>query len=125
MASFAFYLAVISSMLSQTPAFLESGVDQYLKLTWVLPLVVLIFDNPRAFINRKLFFFYSFVLFFFLYCLILQSLKDVEYMGADLYNIAISLMVTIVSLPTGLNMEVLQILNFWLFFFCFQHYTLQ
>ncbi|MEZ3465842.1 O-antigen ligase family protein [Muribaculum intestinale] len=97
MASFAFYLAVISSMLSQTPAFLESGVDQYLKLTWILPLVVLIFDSPRAFINRKLFFFYSFVLLFLLYCLILQSLKDVEYMGADLYNIAISLMVTIVS----------------------------
>lgn len=97
MASFAFYLAVISSMLSQTPAFLESGVDQYLKLTWIMPLIVLIFGNPKAFINRRLFFFYSFVLIFFLYCLILQSLKDVEYMGADLYNMAIALMVTIVS----------------------------
>lgn len=97
MATLVFFLAVACSILSQTPEFLKSGVDRYLKLTWLLPFIVLIFENLRAFVNYKLFFFYSFVIVFFLYCLTLESVTGIKYVGADVYNIAISLLVTVVS----------------------------
>lgn len=84
-------------MLSQVPSFLESGVDIYLKLSWLLPLAVMSADNVKAFFNRKLMFFYIFLSVFFIYCFALENLTGITYVGIDLYNMAIALLVCVVS----------------------------
>lgn len=95
--SIAFFIAVICSMLSQTPDFLKSGVDQYLKLTWLLPMFVLFFENHKAFFSKKIINIIVFVVIFSIYCFVLDSFTSNSYVGADLYNIAVSSMVAIVS----------------------------
>lgn len=92
-----FFIAVVCSMLSQVPAFLESGLDAVLKYTWILPLGYLVFLSLHSVVNKRLYPFYLFLAAFFIYCLLCESAFGIKYVGVDLYNIAISCMVTAVS----------------------------
>lgn len=91
------YLAIICSMLSQIPSFLESGVDSVLKLSWLLPLSYLLWNHFRSFTSKQLFPFYALLVVFFLYCYTCEGVFGIPYVGSDLYNMAISCMVTIVG----------------------------
>lgn len=97
-----FLLAITGSLISQTPFLLESGYDQIFKLIWVLPFCYMCFTAPQTYLSNKLQPFYLFVLVFALYCFTCQMFTGRQYLNEDLYNIAISLMMTMVSY------------NFWL-----------
>ena len=51
MAKALYLLAVLCSMISQIPAVLDSGGDQYLKAVWVLPFFYLLLSNPRSYLS--------------------------------------------------------------------------
>lgn len=97
MAKALYLLAVLCSMVSQIPAILDSGGDQYLKAVWVLPFVYLLLSNPRSYLKNELLFFYFFVFIFAYYCFVCEMFADGKYFTEDLYNTAISLLMTIVS----------------------------
>ncbi len=92
-----FLLAITGSLISQTPFLLESGYDQIFKLIWVLPFCYMFFTAPQTYLSNKLLPFYLFVLVFALYCFTCQMFTGRQYLNEDLYNIAISLMMTMVS----------------------------
>ena len=62
-----FFIAVICSMISQTPELIALKADNYLKITWLFPFLYLIIVRFRSVISLKLAFFYFFVLIFGLY----------------------------------------------------------
>lgn len=92
-----FYFAVMCSLLSQIPSFLDKGYDSYLKLSWMLPFTFLFLINPKDYISKELISFYAFLFVFFLYCSLCEVIYNVSYIGADLNNIGISFFVLIVS----------------------------
>lgn len=96
-----FFIAVICSMISQTPELIAMKADTYLKITWIFPLLYLVVVRFRSVISMKLAYFYFFVLIFGLYCSFMQLATNVDYLmieeGSDIINIGISLMVTVVS----------------------------
>uniref|UniRef100_UPI0028E1E210 hypothetical protein n=1 Tax=Segatella baroniae TaxID=305719 RepID=UPI0028E1E210 len=57
-----FLLAIMGSLISQTPSLLESGYDQIFKLIWVLPFCYMFFTAPQTYLSNKLLPFYLFVL---------------------------------------------------------------
>ena len=92
-----FLLAITGSLISQTPSLLESGYDQIFKLIWVLPFGYMCFTAPQTYLSNKLLPFYLFTFVFGLYCFTCQIFTGRQYLNEDLYNIAISLMMTMVS----------------------------
>ena len=90
-----FYLAVFLSLLSQLPMVLESGLDAYLKLSWIPLTAIIVSKYPSDLFNRKLLFFFIFVIVFGCYLLMMQSLTVKEYitLGGDYYNIVISFLI--------------------------------
>ena len=98
-----FFIAVICSMISQTPELIALKADNYLKITWLFPFLYLIIVRFRSVISLKLAFFYFFVLIFGLYCSFMQLATNVNYVIAedentpDIINMGISLLVTVVS----------------------------
>ena len=92
-----FIFAVVASLLSQLPSVLESGMDSYLKLSWIPIFTVLIIYNPKTFFEKPLCPYYIFLFVFFMYCIILQLLTTKEYVGTDFNNMCISCMITTVS----------------------------
>ena len=92
-----FLLAIMGSLISQTPSLLESGYDQIFKLIWVLPFGYMCFTAPQTYLSNKLLPFYLFTFVFGLYCFTCQIFTGRQYLNEDLYNIAISLMMTMVS----------------------------
>lgn len=92
-----FLLAITGSLISQIPSLLESGYDQIFKLIWVLPFAYMAFTAPLAYLSNKLLPFYLFITVFALYCFSCQMYTGRQYLNEDLYNIAISLMMTMVS----------------------------
>lgn len=99
------YIMVITlSLLTQLPSILESGLDQYLKLSW-LPLVFLFaFMYPADFVrNKTIRYFVLFVFMMAMYCSVMTVISDTMYWGADMYNMALSLMITFVSYSFGLR----------------------
>lgn len=97
MAKALYLLAVLCSMISQIPAVLDSGGDQYLKAVWVLPFLYLLLSNPRSYLKNELLFFYFFVFIFAYYCFVCDMFTDGKYFTEDLYNTAVSLLMTTVS----------------------------
>lgn len=92
-----FYFAVLASLISQLPMVLETGLDKYLKLSWV-PLTIFIgLLHPNEFINKKLLFFYAFIITFGGYIFLLEACSTRTYItsGGDLYNMVISLLIFI------------------------------
>ena len=96
-----FFIAVICSMISQTPELIAMKADAYLKITWIFPLLYLVVVRFRSVISLKLAFYYFFVIIFGLYCCIMQLSTNIDYLtgeiGSDIVNIGISFMVTVVS----------------------------
>lgn len=92
-----FLLAVLSSMLSQLPSMLESGMDTYLKLTWLLPGAWGILKYPNCIFTNKLIPFLIFLGVFSMYCLLMESISGKMYTQGDLYNIAVAFVITVVS----------------------------
>ena len=92
-----FYFAVIASLISQLPMLLETGLDKYLKLSWVPLTILMLFLHPSGFLNKKLYFYYFFISIFGLYIFLLQASSTRTYItsGGDLYNIVISLLIFI------------------------------
>ena len=97
MAKALYLLAVLCSLISQIPAVLDSGGDQYLKAVWVLPFLYLLLSNPRSYLKNELLFFYFFVFIFAYYCFVCDMFTDGKYFTEDLYNTAVSLLMTTVS----------------------------
>ena len=94
-----FYFAVIASLISQLPMLLESGLDKYLKLSWI-PLTFIIFIlHPSEFLNKKLHFYYLFTIIFGWLIFMLDASTTRKYLsdGGDLYNIVVSLLIFIDS----------------------------
>ena len=92
-----FYFAVVASLISQLPMVLESGLDQYLKLSWIPVTVLLILLHPSDIADKRLHFFYYFILIFGWYQFILEACTTRTYLknGGDFYNIVISLLIFI------------------------------
>lgn len=92
-----FYFAVIASLISQLPMVLESGLDAYLKLSWVPLTIFLIFLHPNDVVNKKLQFYYGFLFCFGWYLFLLEIFTGRHYItnGGDLYNMWISLLIFI------------------------------
>lgn len=97
MGALLFITAIIVSFLTQIPSFVESGFSNILKLVWLLPLGYYVITSFKYLVSKSLTYFYCFAFLFFSYCLILQCIRETEYIGSDAINIAISLMVTAVS----------------------------
>lgn len=94
-------MAVICSMISQTPDIIQMKADTYFKVMWVFPLLYLIVVRFRSVISLRLAFFYFFTIVFGLYCCFMQLSTNIDYLsseeGSDIMNICISLMITVVS----------------------------
>lgn len=93
-----YFLAIFCSLLSNFPPIMDLGLSLPLQLVWVMPFFYLfIFRNTGILWSKELIPFYSFLLFFSLYCLICESVTGKEYLGTDLKNMSISSLITIVS----------------------------
>lgn len=106
-----FFLSILCSLISQTPFIMDAGGDKVLKLIWVLPLGYTLFTTPQNFLSNRLMPFYGFYLLFFLYCFACQMFTGRQYLGADLYNIAICMMITMVSYAYWLHYGSLHVLQ--------------
>ncbi len=111
-----FYMAIVSSVLSQVPFILASDFGVYLKLVWIFPFLYFLFVDFRSFLNRRLLSFYVFLFVFFLFCFFSQGITGVKYMGADLYNIAVSCLITSVAFVFWHNYVSRQVLYEIVFF---------
>lgn len=95
--SLLYLLAVICSMMSQLPFLIGTTTGAILKLSWVLPFVVLFFLKPKDLFPSVLKpFFVLFILFAF-YCFTMSTITGTEYVGSDLYNILLCLIITLIS----------------------------
>lgn len=93
-----FYLAVCSSLLSNLPFVLDAGLDEPLKLVWMLPFFfLLIYKDTHIIFHRRILSFIFFVMFFFFYCLMCQSIFGIVYLGAEVKNICLCLFIYITS----------------------------
>lgn len=111
MARLLFILAICCSFISQIPDVLNAGIDGIFKLIWVLPLLYQLVISPKSYFDNQLIPYYLYVLFFTLYCLFMQLFLEKSYMGADLYNMAISTMITMVSYNFWKKNETPSLLN--------------
>ena len=95
MLRFLFFITIILSLLSQLPMVLESGLDAYLKLSWIPLTFLIIIKYPEDLINRRLKFYYIFIIVFGWYIFIAQSITSNQYIssGGDFYNILISFLI--------------------------------
>lgn len=96
-ATILFFLAVLGSLISQTPSLIETDSMQWLKFLWVLPFIFQIFIDSKAFVSlwsRQI----LFCLFlFFLYCLTFQIFLGHDYIAVNLQNICMSVTIALVS----------------------------
>ena len=94
---FLFLFAIVCSIMSQLPIFVEGGGGGILKLMWIFPFAFLAAKWPRDFFSRALLPFFLFLFVFGFYCFAMQSITDNHYIGTDLTNVGISTMITAVS----------------------------
>lgn len=94
-----YVITIILSLLSQLPFVLKSGLDSYFKLCWIPLTIFILFKYPKSVFDRKLLFFYLFILIFGIYCFVAQTFSGKSYLegGSDYYNIIISFVVFINS----------------------------
>lgn len=90
-------LAIFCSLFSQLPSVLDAGVDGPLKVMWVLPFAYMLLTAPQAFLSNRLMPFYAFTFVLTLYSFACQMATGQQYFTNDLYNIAISLVMTMTS----------------------------
>ncbi len=97
LAVISFYFAIACSLLSQVPAFLASGLDVYLKLSWVLPAFVLFLSRLKYFFSTKLAFVYAFLFLFVLLSFILESVTGNDYTTGYMRLVVSSCLILITS----------------------------
>lgn len=105
MKSLSFYFAVACSIVSQVFIALEIGNSDLLKLSWFIPFVFYLLSNAKQFFDRILIPYYIFVLIFVFYCLCCEAVTNVTYIGADTYNICISIFILSVSYCYGMHVQ--------------------
>lgn len=105
MKSLSFYFAVACSIVSQVFIALEIGNSDLLKLSWFIPFVFYLLSNAKLFLDRILIPYYIFVLIFVFYCLCCEAVTNVSYIGADTYNICISIFILSVSYCYGMHVQ--------------------
>lgn len=105
MKSLSFYFAVACSIVSQVFIALEIGNSDLLKLSWFIPFVFYLLSNAKQFFDRILIPYYIFVLIFVFYCLCCEAVTNVSYIGADTYNICISIFILSVSYCYGMYVQ--------------------
>lgn len=105
MKSLSFYFAVACSIVSQVFIALEIGNSDLLKLSWFIPFVFYLLSNAKQFFDRILIPYYIFVLIFVFYCLCCEAVTNVSYIGADTYNICISIFILSVSYCYGMHVQ--------------------
>lgn len=92
-----FSISIALSILSQLPIFLESGASDYMKMFWLVPAIVIIPQTLKSLSNVNIRIFLLFVFTFYLYCFLMESFQNINYIGADLNNILISFFIFTVS----------------------------
>lgn len=105
MKSLSFYFAVACSIVSQVFIALEIGNSDLLKLSWFIPFVFYLLSNAKLFLDRILIPYYIFVLIFVFYCLCCEAVTNVSYIGADTYNICISIFILSISYCYGMHIQ--------------------
>lgn len=105
MKSLSFYFAVACSIVSQVFIALEIGNSDLLKFSWFIPFVFYLLSNAKQFFDRILIPYYIFVLIFVFYCLCCEAVTNVSYIGADTYNICISIFILSVSYCYGMHVQ--------------------
>lgn len=105
MKSLSFYFAVACSIVSQVFIALEIGNSDLIKLSWFIPFVFYLLSNAKQFFDRILIPYYIFVLIFVFYCLCCEAVTNVTYIGADTYNICISIFILSVSYCYGMHVQ--------------------
>ena len=105
MKSLSFYFAVACSIVSQVFIALEIGNSDLLKLSWFIPFVFYLLSNAKLFLDRILIPYYIFVLIFVFYCLCCEAVTNVSYIGADTYNICISIFILSISYCYGMHVQ--------------------
>ena len=96
-ATLLFVMSITFSLLSQSPFMLETGADRILKLVWILPFSFLMLTTPQSFLSNRLFPFYAFIIMMVLYAGFCQVLTGNQHLTPDIYNIFISLIITMAS----------------------------
>lgn len=96
-ATLLFVMSITFSLLSQSPFMLETGADRILKLVWILPFSFLMLTTPQSFLSNRLFPFYAFIIMMVLYAGFCQVLTGNQHFTPDIYNIFISLIITMAS----------------------------
>lgn len=101
-----FVCAVAGSLLSQIPKIMEAGYDLYLKFLWLPVLMYSLIRYPKDIMYRRFMPFVWFVAIFAVYCLIMDTVTMSDYLGQDLYNIIISLVICKVSFDFALHTNI-------------------
>lgn len=92
-----FLLAVVGSLISQNPLFIENGTMQWLKYLWILPLMYQFIVDAKAFVEPWCRQILIVILSFVVFCCICDIFTFNSYFGADLTNICMSIIVAMVS----------------------------
>lgn len=94
---FLFFLAVVCSLISQTPEFIMNGSYQWLKYLWVFPCFFLCLKHYKQFFapNNNLLF--CILLSFMSYCLICQLMFNTIYISSDFNNIMMAVVICATS----------------------------
>lgn len=102
MNAFLFILATIASIFSQLPMIVNTPMGDMLKATWLLPFILSLFTS-KGIRLKDISLVVFFLICFSLYCLTMETITGVGYMGADFKNVAISSLVFLASYMTMQN----------------------
>ena len=90
-------LACIASLLCITPEIVPYSMLGYLKYSWILPLLILLTDSPRDFIDSRLKPIYVFTGIMVIYAVVMQIFSQKQYIGMNIYDFVISTAVVAIS----------------------------
>lgn len=105
-----FLIATIACIISQLPIIYTTSLGDALKATWIIPFMISLFDFYSIRI-KNIIGFILFLLIFFLFCLVSESVTNNQYLGSDVQYIAISCMVFVTSCITMNSKIGLRLLN--------------
>ncbi len=97
MANLLFYIAVFCSILSQCPQFLNTPITRILQATWGVAAIFLFFRNGKAAITPSTRILLGGLFIFFVYLFTCDAFSLNSYFTTDLINIAMAVMIAIVS----------------------------
>lgn len=92
-----FILAVLGSLISQTPSLIEAQAMQWLKYLWILPFCFQLLFDSKALITIWVRHVFICLLLFISYCMTLQVFTDNPYLAVDVLNICMSMVIALVS----------------------------